>query len=241
LDNNSHTIIQQLYKDEYSHILATLIRILDSFDLAEEVLQDAFASALTQWKNTSVPEYPAAWIITVSKNKAIDKIRQFKRQSDKQYFFDGTSGDCQDYDEQQLLALDTVIDDDQLRLIFSCCHPSLAVDAQIALTLQTVGGLTTPEIANAFLLSEQTIAQRLVRVKRKIKDAKIPYSVPEKNQLHQRLISVLHVIYLIFNEGYATSSGDSAIRIDLCARAISILQILDKLIPTEFEIQALYA
>jgi len=241
LEKSSYTIIQQLYKEEYSHILATLIRILDSFDLAEEVLQDAFANALTHWKNTGVPEYPVAWIIAVSKNKAIDKIRQYKRQSDKHYFFAGSNSDCQDYDEQQLLALDKVIENDQLRLIFSCCHPSLATDAQIALTLRTVAGLSTSEIASAFLQSEQTIAQRLVRVKRKIKDAKIPYSVPEKSQLHQRLDSVLHVIYLIFNEGYAASSGNNAIRVDLCQRAITILQDLHKLIPDEFEIQALYA
>lgn len=219
--------LDQLYQTESRRVLATLIRLLGDFDLAEEAMHEAFAAALTQWPADGIPDNPRAWLVSTGRFKAIDQLRRKAR-------FDVSYEEVAERLQTKQITAEPEelgIEDDRLRLIFTCCHPSLAREAQLALTLREVCGLTTEEIASAFLTSTPTLAQRIVRAKAKIRDANIPYEVPEPNQLPERLESVLHVIYLIFNEGYSTSAGDSVIRQDLTAEAIRLGRLLCELLP----------
>jgi len=219
---------ETLYRAESRRVFATLIRLLGDFDLAEEALHDAFRAALEQWPREGMPQNPRAWLVSAGRFKAIDGIRRRAR-------FDSV----EDVAEQvEAVADETAapwdaesIEDDRLRLVFTCCHPALAPDAQIALTLREVCGLTTEEIAHAFLSAAPTLAQRIVRAKAKIRDARIPYQVPTPEELPERLESVLRVIYLVFNEGYSASSGDSLTRLDLSGEAIRLGRLLIELLP----------
>jgi RNA polymerase sigma-70 factor (ECF subfamily) len=239
----AHEVVDRVFREEQGRAVATLIRVLGDFDLAEEAVQDAFISALETWPQRGVPDNPGAWITTTARNRAIDRLRRRKRLTEK------TEELARDaLVEEDLRAIDTGLaedavpfGDDRLRLIFTCCHPALAMDARVALTLRTLGGLTTPEIARAFLVAEPTLAQRLVRAKRKIRDAGIPYRVPPAELLPERLDGVLHVLYLVFNEGYAASSGDSLVRRELSAEAIRLARIVAKLLPDEPEAIGLLA
>ena len=237
----AHDIVDRVFREEQGRAVATLIRVTGDFDLAEEAVQDAFISALETWPQRGVPDNPGAWITTAARNRAIDRLRRRKRLVDKTEALGREAAI-----ESELEAIDPGspedamhITDDRLRLIFTCCHPALAMDARVALTLRTLGGLTTPEIARAFLVPEPTLAQRLVRAKRKIRDAGIPYRVPPADLLPERLDGVLHVLYLVFNEGYAASSGDSLIRRELCSEAIRLARIVVSLLPDEPEARGL--
>jgi RNA polymerase sigma-70 factor, ECF subfamily len=211
--------VERVYRAEWGRIVATLIRLLGDFDLAEESAQEAFTAAVDQWESGGVPENPRAWIIQTARNKAIDRIRRQGRYAEKLALY----GNSEIGAESQQPNYDTSeIPDDRLRLIFTCCHPALAPEAQVALTLRTLCGLETEEIARAFLTSTTTMAQRLVRAKRKIREAGIPYVVPELREMEARLEAVLTVIYLVFNEGYAATRGNSLLRGDLCNEAIRL-------------------
>ncbi len=211
--------VEEVYRSDWGRIVATLIGITRDFDLAEESAQEAFTAAVDQWRESGVPEFPRAWIIQTARHKAIDRIRGQARLKEKleSYAGDGWAPAIEepDYDNGE-------IPDDRLRLIFTCCHPALALEAQVALTLRTLCGLETDEIARAFLVSATTMAQRLVRAKRKIRDAGIPYTVPQTNDMADRLDAVLTAIYLVFNEGYAATRGGPLVRTDLCAEAIRL-------------------
>src|SRR5688572_7204445 len=211
--------IDKVYRSDWSRIVAALIRQVGDFDLAEEVAQEAFAAAVDQWPATGLPEFPRAWIIQTARHKAIDRIRRRVRFEEKVESY-AASGLIPTVEEPNTETNE--IPDDRLRLIFTCCHPALATEAQVALTLRMLGGLEPDEIARAFLVPEPTMAQRIVRAKKKIRDAGIPYSVPEAKELPERLESVLTVIYLIFNEGYAATRGGPLVRADLCAEAIRL-------------------
>ena len=220
--------IDALYRSESRRVLATLIRLLGDFDLAEEALHDAFAAAVEQWPTDGVPANPRAWLVSTGRFKSIDRIRR-RAKFDKALVavadrLSSTVAPAPNVDDES-------VEDDRLRLIFTCCHPALAPDAQIALTLREVCGLTTEEIARAFLTPAPTLAQRIVRAKAKIRDARIPYQVPERSDLADRLDTVLHVIYLVFNEGYSASSGEAITRHDLCAEAIRLGRLLVDLLP----------
>ena len=228
--------LDQVFREEYGRIIATLIRISGSFDLAEEALQDAFAAAVTHWKTDGPPRNPGAWLTTVAHRKLVDAVRREKTRTEKEPELQYEAVRLQDYDDPRLIEEDLVeYPDDRLRLIFTCCHPSLSREAQVALTLRTLGGLTTAEIARAFLLPEPTMAQRLVRAKSKIRLARIPYEVPSLELLSERLAAVQAVIYLIFNEGYTATGGDSLVRTDLCAEAIRLARVLCELMRNEPE------
>ncbi len=230
MDNRHHIIanINEIYRNESRRVLATLIRLLRDFDLAEEALHDAFIAALAQWPAEGVPHNPRAWLVSTGRFKAIDHLRR------RALFNKSLSGIAQELESSVSDSEDWFnesIEDDQLKLIFICCHPSLSVEAQLALTLREVCGLTTEEIARAFLATPSTIAQRIVRAKNKIRDAAIPYEIPAQHELPERLQSVLHTIYLLFNEGYSATSGESLTRQHLSQEAIRLGRLLQKLIP----------
>ena len=234
-----------MFREEHGRALATLIRVLGDFDLAEEAVADAYVAALERWPVDGVPNNPGAWITTTARNRAIDRVRRAAVFAQKaatvarDVAFDAAAraGALQAAAEDEM----DPIPDDQLRLIFTCCHPALAPESAVALTLRALGGLTTPEIARAFLVPEATLAQRLVRAKRKIREAGIAYEVPTGDRLADRLEAVLRVLYLVFNEGYDASSGEGLIRRELCAEAIRLARVLATLLPSEPEVLGLLA
>ncbi len=225
--------IEAVFREESGRIIASLIRFSGSFDLAEEALQEAFTVALATWPASGVPDNPAAWITTTARRKILDEIRKQRVRRDKMPEIP-TVPPAEVADEDEMA-------DDRLRLMFTCCHPALNVEAQVGLTLRTLGGLTTTEIARSFLMPEATLAQRLVRAKRKIRDANIPYEVPPLHRLAERLESVRAVIYLIFNEGYSATYGEGLIRGDLCGEAIRLGRLLCDLLPQDAESGGLLA
>jgi RNA polymerase sigma-70 factor (ECF subfamily) len=240
----AHDALERVFREESGRAVATLIRVLGDFDLAEEAVQDAYARALEVWPSQGVPDNPGAWITTTARNRALDRIRRRRTLAEKTELLRREA--IVDSSVARIGQADGVMDpaggiDDRLRLIFTCCHPALALDARVGLTLRTLGGLTTPEIARAFLVPEATLAQRLVRAKRKIRDARIPYRVPPPELLPARLGSVLRVLYLIFNEGYGASAGDALVRRDLSSEAIRLGRVLVDLMPDEPEAIGLLA
>jgi RNA polymerase sigma-70 factor, ECF subfamily len=239
---------ERIWRDERARVLATLIRLLGSFDLAEEATQEAFAAALEAWPRTGLPENPRTWLVSTGRHKAIDRLRRQSvqaRRADEAAIGPSwvpfTEAVAPTQEAALLLAEeDAPVEDDRLRLIFTCCHPALAHDAQVALTLRTLGGLATPDIARAYLVPEPTMAQRLVRAKAKIRDARIPYGVPKRADLHERLDAVLLVVYLIFNEGYGADPSETD-RLALAGEAIRLGHLLLDLLPAEAEARGLLA
>jgi RNA polymerase sigma factor (sigma-70 family) len=235
-----HARVAEAFRQEYARVVASVLRITRDIDLAEEIVQEAFEQALERWPRTGTPDRPGAWLLTTARRRAIDRLRRGRLADAK--------ADALAY-EQALAAGDEIPDvtdpetiaDDRLRLVFTCCHPGLPPDSRVALTLRLVGGLSTAEIARAFLVPEPTIAQRLVRAKRTIRDRALPYEVPEGAELADRLPAVLAVVYLIFNEGYAAHSGDALVRLDLCEEALRLGHMLVELMPLESEVLGLVA
>jgi RNA polymerase sigma-70 factor (ECF subfamily) len=233
-------VIDRLFRDESGRILATLIRLLGDFELAEEAMQEAFAAAVATWPVAGVPSSPRAWLVSTARHRAIDLLRRratFRRKQEE------LAREAAEIEAKMAepVAGDDEIPDERLRLIFTCCHPALAEDARVALTLRTLCGLTTEEIARAFLVPVATLAQRLVRAQRKIRDARIPYRVPAPSDLGERLGAVLQVVYLVFNEGHTATAGESLVRRDLCAEAIRLGRMLVALLPDRQEPHALLA
>jgi RNA polymerase sigma-70 factor (ECF subfamily) len=228
--------IERVFRAEYGRAVAVLVRVLGDIDLAEESVQEAFTVAVRRWPADGLPPSPAGWIITTARNRAIDRLRREATRHDRhaqaRLLYPGSEPQPGEEPED-------AVRDDRLRLIFTCCHPALAPAAQVALTLRLLGGLDTGQIARAFLVPETTMAQRLVRAKAKIRDARIPYRVPDGSELPGRLHAVLAVVYLIFNEGYTASSGDALVRADLCAEAIRLARLLTELMPGENEVMGL--
>ncbi|HZQ25453.1 MAG TPA: RNA polymerase sigma factor [Terriglobales bacterium] len=234
-------LVESVFREESGRIIATLIRLSGSFDKAEEAMQEALISALGTWPEKGIPNNPGAWITAVAHRKLIDSVRKESIRTEKE--------DALLYETELSQRRNPAADedtsmqypDDRLRLMFTCCHPALNLDAQVALTLRTLGGLATPEIARAFLVPEPTMAQRLVRAKRKIQEARIPYEVPPPEKMPERLDAVMTVVYLVFNEGYSATSGSLLIRRELCQEAIRLARILEQLLPSEPELKGLLA
>ena len=228
MTNTLRPWLDSFYQQESRRILATLIRLLGDFDVAEEAMHEAFSIALQRWEVEGIPTNPRAWMVSTARFKAIDQIR---RRAKFDTSFEDVADDLAEQLHHEPDYADETIEDDRLRLIFTCCHPSLSPEAQLALTLREVCGLSTEEVASAFLSTTPTMAQRIVRAKTKIRDAKIPYEVPQADQLQERLHAVLHVIYLVFNEGYSASTGEALIRKELCSEAIRLGRLLVQLLP----------
>jgi RNA polymerase sigma-70 factor (ECF subfamily) len=235
--------VERLYRAHAGQVLGPLIRMLRDFDAAEDALQEAVVVALERWPRDGQPDNPAAWLLTIARNRARDRLRREAKRTGKQEAAVRATAQAAPVDPGEAiedLDMDTITDD-QLRLIFTCCHPALSSEAQMVLILRTLGGLTTAEIARAFLVPEATMAQRLVRAKRKIRYAGIPFTVPRSDQMAERLDVVLQVLYLVFNEGYAATAGDQLIRHELCAEAIRLARVLTRLLPHEREARCLLA
>jgi RNA polymerase sigma-70 factor, ECF subfamily len=229
--------IERVFREEYGRVVAVLTRVCGDIDAAEEAVQDAFAAAVERWPSAGIPPSPAGWLITTARNRAVDRFRRESSRDARHEEAVRVQGSSEPEEEEE----EGPVSDDQLRMIFTCCHPALAPSAQVALSLRYLGGLSTAEIARAFLVPEATMAQRLVRAKGKIRDARIPYRVPDERELPARLRSVMAVLYLIFNEGYTASSGEDLVREDLCREAIRLGRLLVELMPSEREAQGLLA
>ena len=245
-DSDVARIVAETFRDEWGRIVATLIRQTHDWDLAEECAQDAFARALERWPGEGVPRNPGAWLTTTARNRAIDRLRRAATGASKLQEVAVTSGSDESNGQRdpatdELGLAESGVEDDRLRLIFTCCHPALAREAQVALTLRTLAGLSTTEIARAFLVPEPTMAQRLVRARRKIRNAGIPYRVPPGHLLSERTGAVLAVVYLLFNEGYSATQGAELVRAGLCTEAIRLARVLAELMPDEPEVLGLLA